>query len=77
MGSEAMDDRTRRIRQIAYSLWRKEGYPDGQADRHWSTAEAIVAAEDAELKDVEDEPQDDTPHDYVTPLATLKRAPRP
>ena len=37
-----MNDRDRRIREIAYFIWEEEGRPEGQADRHWLTAPSIV-----------------------------------
>jgi PAS domain S-box-containing protein len=50
-----------------------EGRPEGQADRHWRTAEEIVWAQDAEGTNAEGEPAPEQPSDYVTPLATLFR----
>ena len=35
-------DRNDRIREIAYFLWLDEGCPEGEAERHWSTAEAML-----------------------------------
>ncbi len=43
-----MDDRDQQIREIAYFLWLEEGCPEGEADRHWAAAEAVVNAQDAE-----------------------------
>jgi hypothetical protein len=43
-----MDDRDQRIREIAYHLWEQEGCPQGQADRHWAAAVALVEQQDAE-----------------------------
>jgi len=37
-----MNDRDRRTREIAYFIWEEEGRPDGQADRHWLTAQSII-----------------------------------
>ena len=48
-----MDDRDQRIREIAYFLWLEEGCPEGEADRHWAAAEALVNAQDAEPGDAE------------------------
>lgn len=45
--TEQSDDREERIREVAYFLWLEEGCPEGQADRHWAAAEAVVAAQDA------------------------------
>jgi hypothetical protein len=36
------DERLQRIREIAYSLWEKEGSPDGRHDEFWLRAEALV-----------------------------------
>jgi hypothetical protein len=47
MGGYAMPYREERIRETAYFLWESEGRPDGRAELHWTTAEAIVDAEDA------------------------------
>ncbi len=68
-----MTDRNDRIREIAYSLWLDEGCPDGEAERHWSTAEAMVDAEPEERKLIEGEP----PGEPVSePPITARRAPR-
>jgi len=37
-----MNDRDHRTREIAYFIWEEEGRPEGQADRHWLTAQSIV-----------------------------------
>ena len=52
-----MDDKEQRIREIAYSLWEEEGYPEGRADEHWAAAEAVVDAQDGELENIEDDPR--------------------
>jgi hypothetical protein len=39
-----MTDRNDRIREVAYFLWLEDGCPEGQAERHWSTAEALLAS---------------------------------
>jgi hypothetical protein len=69
-----MDDREHRIREIAHSIWEEEGHPEGQAERHWRMAQTIVEREEAERKTSEGEPPGETPAEYVTPLAALKRA---
>jgi len=51
-----MEDREERIRMIAYFLWEEEGYPEGEAERHWRAAEALYDSEDAERKAIEGEP---------------------
>lgn len=40
------DDRERAIRDLAYSLWEREGYPHGREHDHWLQAEAHVSAAD-------------------------------
>ena len=42
-----MDDREKRVREIAYFIWEEEGRPEGQADRHWQAAREIVESQDA------------------------------
>ena len=42
-----MDDREKRVREIAYFIWEQEGRPEGQADRHWQAAREIVELQDA------------------------------
>jgi hypothetical protein len=37
-----------RIREFAYRIWQEEGFPDGQAERHWEMARQAVAAERAD-----------------------------
>ncbi len=57
-----MIDRDDRIREIAYFLWLEEGCPDGEADRHWSAAEAMHDNSDAsERKRIEGEPPGEKP----------------
>jgi hypothetical protein len=69
-----MGDTDQRVREVAYFLWREEGCPDGEADRHWRRAETMVEAEDAERKKIEAEPPGDAPSEILTPLSTLKRS---
>jgi hypothetical protein len=40
-----MADREDRIRELAYLLWLEEGYPEGQAERHWLKAETLIESE--------------------------------
>jgi hypothetical protein len=56
-----MTDREGRIREIAYFLWLEEGCPEGQADRHWETAQTVIDSEDFERKAIEGEPPGDPP----------------
>jgi hypothetical protein len=51
-----MPDRNDRIREIAYFLWLEEGCPEGQADRHWLAAEALLESDPLERKRMEGEP---------------------
>ena len=32
-------DREGRVRARAYAIWEREGRPEGEAERHWTTAE--------------------------------------
>jgi hypothetical protein len=64
-----MSDREDRIREIAYFLWLDEGRPDGEAERHWSDAEAMVDSEPAERQRTEGEP----PGEPVTASPTTRR----
>jgi hypothetical protein len=52
-----MDDREQRIREIAYYLWEQEGYLDGKSEEHWSAAEAVVDAQDAERSNADEGPR--------------------
>jgi hypothetical protein len=52
-----MADRNDRIREFAYFLWLEEGCPEGQAERHWSAAEALLG--EVERKEIEGEPPGD------------------
>jgi hypothetical protein len=51
-----MPDRDTRIREIAYFLWLEEGCPEGQEERHWLAAEALLESNPLERKRVEGEP---------------------
>jgi len=53
-----MTDRDDRIRELAYFLWLEEGCPEGQAERHWRTAESLFDSE-LERKRIEGEPPGD------------------
>jgi DUF2934 family protein len=52
----ATTDRNDRIREIAYFLWLDEGCPDGEEERHWTTAEALLKSEPEQRKRIEGEP---------------------
>jgi hypothetical protein len=41
-----MADKEQRIREAAYRIWEEEGYPEGQADRHWEIAAGRIGAAD-------------------------------
>jgi hypothetical protein len=51
-----MTDRDERVRELAYFLWLEEGCPEGQAERHWLTAETLVESDPLERKRIEGEP---------------------
>jgi hypothetical protein len=51
-----MTDRNDRIREIAYFLWLEEGCPEGEAERHWLAAEALVEPEPVEDERIKDQP---------------------
>jgi hypothetical protein len=65
-------DRNDRIREIAYFLWLDEGSPDGEAERHWTTAEAFFESEPEQRKRIEGEP----PGEPVGESQTAPRARR-
>jgi hypothetical protein len=68
-----MTDREDRIRELAYFVWLEEGCPEGQAERHWRTAETLLASDDLERKRTEGEPPgdpvDDSPAVSILPGA--------
>jgi hypothetical protein len=66
-----MTDRNDRIREIAYFLRLDEGCPEGEAERHWSTAETIVDSEPSERNRIEGEP----PGELVSGSHTVRRDP--
>jgi Protein of unknown function (DUF2934) len=49
-------DRNDRIREVAYFLWLEEGCPEGEEERHWTTAEALLESEPEQRKRIEGEP---------------------
>jgi DUF2934 family protein len=51
-----MPDRNARIRELAYFLWLEEGCPEGQEERHWLAAEALLESDPLERKRIEGEP---------------------
>jgi hypothetical protein len=64
-------DRSERLREIAYFLWLDDGCPDGEADRHWSAAEALLDSEPLERKRIEGEPPGE-PLGEAPPLSAPK-----
>ena len=40
-------ERERRIRELAYDLWERDGRPEGGADEYWYEAERRIAGEEA------------------------------
>jgi hypothetical protein len=65
-------DRNARVREMAYFLWLDEGRPEGGAERHWTTAEALIGSEPEERKRIEGEPPGEEPP--VSPVSP--RGPR-
>jgi len=59
-----MTDRDDRIRELAYFLWLEEGCPEGQAERHWETAETLFDSE--HRRGIEGEPPGDPTDDSPT-----------
>ena len=45
-----MVNREKRIQEIAYHLWVRDGRPHGQSDQHWHEAVALFEAEVVEPK---------------------------
>ncbi len=43
-------DRETRIRELAYSLWEKEGRPEGRAEEYWERARRVIEAEEGLLE---------------------------
>jgi hypothetical protein len=37
-----MADHEQKVSELAYSIWEKEGRPDGQSGRHWRMAEKAI-----------------------------------
>jgi hypothetical protein len=64
-------DRNDRIREIAYFMWLDEGCPDGEAERHWTTSEALLESEPGQRKRIEGEP----PGEPVNPMTDAPTAP--
>ena len=54
-----MNGNEQRIREVAFYLWEQEGYPDGEAERHWRMAKEMIEQEDAERREQEGEPPGD------------------
>lgn len=48
-----MEDREQKIRDLAHRLWEDTGRPDGQSDRHWTQARAIIGAQEGETSDLQ------------------------
>jgi Protein of unknown function (DUF2934) len=61
-----MSDRDDRIRELAFFMWLEEGCPEGQAERHWQTAETRFDSEQIERKRIEGEPPGDAADDSPT-----------
>ena len=52
----ATPDRNDRIREIAYFLGLDEGCPEGEEERHWAAAKALLESEPEQRKRIEGEP---------------------
>ncbi len=70
--NQAAVGRNQRIRELAYLLWREEGCPEGEAERHWFAAEALYEAEDAERKTAEGKPPGDGERSATAPAPKRK-----
>jgi Protein of unknown function (DUF2934) len=73
-----MDDREQRVREIAYFLWIEDGRPDGEADRHWRTAEEGLDLDDAGAREpaaeaAETLPSASEPREARPPVGADKR----
>ncbi|HEY6733945.1 MAG TPA: DUF2934 domain-containing protein [Roseiarcus sp.] len=67
-------DRNDRIREIAYFLWLDEGCPEGEEERHWTTAEALLLeSEPEQRKRIEGEP----PGEPLVDSSTARSVRRP
>jgi hypothetical protein len=64
----ATPDHDDRIREIAYFLWLDEGRPEGEEERHWAAAEALLESEPEQRKRIEGEP----PGDPVVDSSTVR-----
>ncbi len=71
---QATPDRSDRIREIAYFLWLDEGRPEGEDERHWTTAVALLESEPEQRKRIEGEPPGEPVVD--APTAPEVRRPR-
>jgi hypothetical protein len=69
-----MPDRNDRIREIAYFLWLDEGCPEGEEERHWTTAEARIDSVPEERKRIEGEPPGEPPVSPVAPRGPRRQA---
>lgn len=70
-----MADRNDRIRELAYLLWLEEGYPEGQAERHWLAAEILVESGSLEETPTDGgDPADESP---IVPGVERADAPAP
>ena len=67
-------DRNDRIREVAYFLWLDEGRPDGEEERHWSSAEALLESEPEQRKRLEGEPPGEPPVSPVAPRGPRRQA---
>jgi Protein of unknown function (DUF2934) len=67
-------DRNDRIREIAYFMWLDEGSPEGEEERHWTTAEALAESEPEQRKRIEGEPPGEPVRESQTPPRARRAA---
>jgi hypothetical protein len=48
-------EREEQIRRLAYTIWEREGYPEGRAVEHWLKAETILQSDGAETTTLQSE----------------------
>jgi hypothetical protein len=65
-----MTDRSDRVRELAYFLWLEEGRPEGEAERHWLAAEALIESGPAEVGRRTDGELGERPDSFATAPAS-------
>ncbi|WP_179874115.1 DUF2934 domain-containing protein [Rhizobium sp. L43] len=71
-GGSPAATREEKIRKRAYSLWEKEGRPEGQHRHHWSQAEHELEAQEFEARELDSRGETGNPPN----LAALREASR-